>query len=256
MTVVLAAARLQLAVLRRNPADNLMALFTAPAFTLIFLAIAQHAGRTDLAPYAVLAPGLIAMLGLALLTSGEVIDSERWDGTFELALATPARMPAVLLSRVATVTLVSLLGIAESWLVAYLVFGVTVPVAHPGVFASTLMATAVAMSGTAVVFAAVFVWTRSARTFQNSLSYPLFLLGGALVPVAFLPDLLQPLSRGVFLSWAADLLRASLDPAPVTNFWPRLGMVLALGAVGYVVGLLLLNWVINRARATGKVGHT
>lgn len=254
MSAFTAAARLQLATFRRSAGD-LMALVTAPLFTLIFLAIAAHAGRTDLAGYAVLAPGVIALLVMALLVSGEVIDRERWGGILELTLAAPAPLALVLLGRVVTVTAVSLLGIVESWLVAYLVFGLLVPVPHPVVFGVTLAATAVATAGTSVVFAAVFIWTRSARTFQNSLSYPLFLLGGAMVPVALLPGPLQPLSRAVFLSWATDLLRDSLEPAPVTSFWPRLAMVLGLGAAGYALGLALLARVVHRARATGKVGY-
>jgi len=254
MRVLLAAARLQLATFRRSP-DDLMVLLTVPLFTPIFLVIAKHAGRLDLAPYAVLAPGIIAMLSMALNTSGEIIERDRWGGTFELTLATPARLPVIVLGRVATVTLASLLGIAESWLVAYLMFGIAVPVLHPGAFVLTLTATAIATAGTAVVFAAVFVWTRSARTFQNSLSYPLLLLGGALVPVALLPEPLHPISRAVYLSWAADLLRASLAPGPVSALWPRLGIVVGLGAVGYVIGFALLRWVIHRARTTGKVGY-
>jgi ABC-2 type transport system permease protein len=254
MSVLAAASRLQLATFRRSAGD-LMALVTAPLFTLIFLAIAANAGRTDLAPYAVVAPGIIAMLVMALLVAGEVIDRERWGGTLELALAAPAPLALVLLGRVATVTVVSLVGIVESWLVAYLSFGILVPIPHPFVFAASLAAAAVSMAGTSVVFAAVFIWTRSARTFQNSLSYPLFLLGGAMVPVALLPDVLHPVSRAVFLSWATDLLRDSLTAGPVDHVLPRLGAVLALGAVGYAAGFVLLTWVVNRARATGRVGY-
>lgn len=254
MSALLAAARLQVATLRRSAGD-LMAVVTAPLFTLIFLSIAAHAGRTDLAPYAVVAPGVIAMLVMAIFVSGEVIDRERWGGTLELTLAAPTSLAVVLLGRVITVTAVSLVGIVESWLVAYLVFGIAVPVPHPVAFGITLVAAAVAMAGTAIVFAAVFIWSRSARTFQNSLSYPLFLLGGAMVPVALLPELLHPVSRAVFLSWASDLLRAALTPEPISHFWPRLGVVLGLGAAGYAAGFALLTWVINRARATGKVGY-
>lgn len=254
MNAMLAAARLQLATFRRVPGD-LLFLVTAPLFTLTFLAIAEHAGRTDLAPYAVLAPGMIAMLGMAMLTSGEVIDVERWGGTLELALAAPTRLPVVVLGRVVTVTTVSLAAVAESWLTAWLAFGTAIPVPHPGRFAVVLVATAVAMAGTATIFTAVFVLARSARTFQNSLSYPLFLLGGTMVPVAMLPGWLEPVSRLVFLSWATDLLRATLAPEPVEHFWPRLGAVLGLGAAGYLAGFLLITWVINRAKATGRVGY-
>ncbi len=100
---------------------------------------------------------------------------------------------------------------------------------HPVVFGSTLVAAAFAMSGTAVVMAAVFALARSSRIFQQSLTYPFYVLGGILVPVSFLPVWVRPFSRLVFLSWTADLLRASLSPEAVTDVGPRIGAVVALG---------------------------
>ena len=51
MTAFLGGVRLQLAMFRRAW-DNLLALITVPLFTIAFLAITRHAGRTDLAAYA------------------------------------------------------------------------------------------------------------------------------------------------------------------------------------------------------------
>lgn len=253
MNAVLAAVRLQLATFRRMPGD-LLGLVTTPLFALIFVAIAQNAGRSDLTAYAVLAPAVIGILAMAIVTSGEVIAVDRYSGTFELSLAAPTPVPVVVFGRVLTVTLVSLAAVAESWLTAYLAFGVAVPVPHVGIFVLILAVTAVAIAGTATGMAAMFVLTRSARTFQNSLSYPLYLLGGAIVPVTVLPDWLRPLARLVFLSWSTDLLRAALSADPVRDLWPRLGAVIGLGAAGYAAGFALIVWVINRARATGDVG--
>lgn len=252
MRAFAAAARLELAALRADPGD-LLALVTAPLFTVAFLAITRYAGRTDLTGYAVLAPAVLAVLGMAILTSGEVVSRDRFTGTLEMALASPTPLPVIVLGRIATVTAVSQVAVAESWLVAWLGFGVTVPIAHPGLFAVTLCAAAIAMAGTATLMSAVFVATRSARTFQNSLSYPLFLLGGALVPVSLLPGWLQPLSRVVFVSWATDLLRDSLAAPPVPYLAARLGIVLGLGALGYAAGAHLLLRMVDRARATGRL---
>lgn len=254
MNALLAAARLQAATFRRMPGD-LLALVTTPLFSLMFVAITRQAGRSDLTAYAVLAPAVIGMLGMALLTGGEVISADRWSGTLELALASPTPVPVIVLGRILTVTAVSLVAVVESWLAAYLAFGVAVPVPHAGVFVLVLAVTALAMAGTATAMAALFVLTRSARTFQNSISYPLYLLGGAIVPVSLLPDWLHPLARVVFLSWSTDLLRDALVRDPVTNLVPRLAAVVGLGAAGYAVGFALIGWVINRARATGQVGY-
>lgn len=245
---------LQLATFRRG-FDNLLPLVTVPMFTIAFLAITRHAGRADLVPYAVLAPAVLAVLGMAIMTSGEVVTHDRNVGTIELALAAPAPFPLVVLGRVVVVTIVSLVAVGEAWLVAKLLFHVNVPVPHLAPFVGVVLVTVVAMAGTALLMAALFVAARSARTFQNTISYPLFLLGGAFVPVALLPGWLHPLCRVVFLSWSTDLMRDCLSVEPLHNYWTRLGIVAGLGLIALVDGYLILSRVIDRARATGAVGH-
>ena len=66
-------------------------------------------------------------------------------------------------------------------------------------------------------------------------------------------NLYQPVSKGIFMSWSADLLRASLKPAPVHNEWGRLGMVVLLGAVSFLVGRVVLSWVLRRMRGSGEL---
>jgi ABC-2 type transport system permease protein len=240
--------------LLRRSFDEMMVLITAPLMTLIFLSITEHAGRTDLAPYAVLAPALIALWTSALFTSGEIIERERQNGSLEPLVATPVAMGSVITGQILAVTLLSLVGFAESWLAAWAVFGVVVPIVHPLAFLSALLATAFAMAGTASVMSSVFVLSRSVRAYQNSLSYPFFVLGGVMVPVALLPGWIEPLSRVVFLSWSSDLLRDALTEEPVTDLAARLGVILALGTAGFLTGLLLLRRAVDRLRRTGTIG--
>src|SRR4029079_2495697 len=103
----------------------------------------------------------------------------------------------------------------EAVAITRLVFGIGVDVRHPWVFAATLVCTGLAMAGTASVMSGLFVLTRGARSYQTSLSAVFYVLGGAIVPVSVLPGWLRALARLVFLSWASDLLRASLSPARV-----------------------------------------
>jgi hypothetical protein len=55
------------------------------------------------------------------------------------------------------------------------------------------------------------------------------------------------------VSWSADLLRASLKDAPVEDFWPRLAMVLLLGAITFAIGRVILHYVLRRMRANGEL---
>jgi ABC-2 type transport system permease protein len=255
MRTFLVGVRHQLRVIVSDP-DYVMPLLTVPMFTVTFLAIVRHAGRDDLTSYALLAPVLIALWALSLLSSGEVIAGDRFEGTLEPAIASPSSFAALVLGRIFAVTAIALFAFAEVAAAAWLVFGVTIEVHHPGAFALTLAATAFAVAGTAVIMAALFVLSRSPRTFQNSLSFPFYVLGGVLVPVAFLPDWLEPLSKLVFLSWSADLLRASLAEAPVADLARRVAAIVALGAAGFAIGALLLRWILVRVRRDGSLALT
>lgn len=196
---------------------------------MVFLSVVGQAGRNDLVAFALVAPALISLWRTSIMASGEVVNEDREEATLEPAIATPAAYSRVVLGRIVAVSAVALTGFPVVWLVARVLFGVRLEMEHPVVFGSTLVAAAFAMSGTAVVMAAVFALARSSRIFQQSLTYPFYVLGGILVPVSFLPVWVRPFSRLVFLSWTADLLRASLSPEAVTDVGPRIGAVVALG---------------------------
>lgn len=133
--------------------------------------------------------------------------------------------------------------------------GVEVVVHHPVVFVAALVLTVIATSGTALIMSCTFVLARTARTFQNSLSYPFYVLGGVVVPVALLPDWLEPLSRAVYLSWASDLLRDTLAPEPLADPVVSLVAIGALGLGGYLVGRWLLGRIEARVRRTGTLAY-
>lgn len=248
----LAGARLELRMLRAD-LDSLIPLFTAPLFTIIFLAIVRHGGRHDLQPDALIAPVLMTLWWFALFQGGQLISRDRWEGLLEWLLAAPVAFAAVILGRITAVMGFGLFGFLEVWGVSELVFGVGFPMEHPLELVLTLLATLFAMSGTAVAFAALFVLTRNAITFTNSASFPFYVLGGVFAPIAILPGWIQPLSSAIFMSWSADLLRASLKPAAIEHFGSRIGMVILLGSISFAVGRAILSIVMRRMRVTGEL---
>ncbi|MFD9357960.1 ABC transporter permease [Streptomyces sp. NPDC060031] len=246
--------RHQLRLTRRSLGD-FQVLITVPLYTVVLLSMADHAGRVGLMPYAVLAPAFIAQWSMALFVAGDLVSQERQLGTLEAIVATPASLATLMVGRISAIVAVSLLAFGESVVVARVLFEVPISVGHPWILLAGIVAGAFAMAGTAGTMAALFVLARSARTFQNSLSYPFYLLGGILVPVAMLPDWLQPLSRLVFLSWEADLLRASMATGPVHHVPERLAAIVALGGLGYAVTILLMRSVLRRVRSLGTLGY-
>ena len=249
----LGAARLQIQVVKADR-GYLNEILANPFFAIIFLGIVRAAGRRDLTAYALVAPVLITLWGMALEISGDIVDSDRGAGVLEGVVATPVGFPTVVSGRVLAVTLLSGVGVVETWLVARVGFGVDIVIHHPRALGATLVVTTLAAAGTAVIMAGVFVLARTARTFQNSLNYPIFLLAGVIVPLSYLPGWLRPAGRMLFLSWSAELFRESLAPAPMADLGPRLAIILGLGAVGLLIGRVVLNLVLTRVRVLGTLG--
>jgi ABC-2 type transport system permease protein len=252
MRAFVAGFRLQLRLVRAHP-DSLIPLFTAPLFTVIFLTIVRHGGRGDLQPDALMAPVLMTLWWFALFQGGTMITDDRWQAVLEPVLAAPANLGVLLLGRIGALMCLGMIGFFEVWVIGKAVFDVSIPFEHPFALVLTLIATAFAMAGTAVAFAALFVLTRNAFTFANSASFPFYLLGGVFAPVALLPDWLRPVSSLIFMSWSADLLRASLKPPPIDGLAFRLVMVVVIGTVSFAVGRLVLHYVLRRMRVTGDL---
>lgn len=246
------AARMQLQLVTRDR-SYLNEIIANPFFAVIFLGIVKAANRDDLTGFAIVAPVLITLWNMALEISGSVVDSDRWHGTMEGVVASPVGYPSVILGRVLAVSFLGLFGVVETGIVAKVGFGASVTVHHPEVLVGGLVVTALAMTGTATLFASLFVLTRTALTFSNTMNYPFYLLGGVLVPLSFLPGWIRPAGRLVFLSWSADLLRDSLAVAPVENFAARCAVVLGLGLVGLAAGRVVLKLVLDRVRSQGTL---
>lgn len=246
--------RLQLQVMWSNP-DHLMMLMTTPVVAAVLVFLAGSTGREELVAHAVLGCGLMGLWGTALFVAGDIVDSDRWGEMLEPAMATPAGFGGAVVGRVLAVTTVGLPTFSESWLIARIVTGGAPTLQHPAVFLGALVAAAAAMSATALVMAAGFVLARSARVFQNSLSYPIYVLGGVVVPVALLPEWLRPVARLVFLSWASELLHATTEPGPIDDLPQRLAVLLVLGATSGLAGWLLLQRVLRHVRTQGTVTY-
>lgn len=224
-----------------------------PVYALIFMAIFVHVGREDLASYALVAPMLMGVVGTAAFVAGELVMRERRDQTLEVSVICPAPFPAVVFSRILVITAISMVGIVESWLIIRFGFGVEIAIHHPGTFAAAVLLTTIASAGTALMAAALFCFAEEVRTFQNSITFPLLLFSGVLVPVTAFPDWLEPISQIIFLYWSADLLRASMQPEVPQGANLALGALAGLGLGSTLLGAVLLGRMIGYLRREGRL---
>jgi ABC-2 type transport system permease protein len=253
MRVIGSSVQAQVQMTRRN-IEDLLPVLTMPVFALVFMAVFRHSGRDDLAGYALMAPLLLTVGQMGMFVASEILARERGSQTLELLIATPSPFFLVLFPRIAVLSSIGLLGFAEGWLALRIVFDVNVTIHHPGVLVATIVLTVFASACTALITAALFCLSGTVRTFQVSISYPVFILGGVIVPINFLPDWVQPLSRVVFLYWAAELLRDSMKSVAPDDVLLRLGAILALSLGALAAGGLLIGRMLDNLRRQGTLG--
>ena len=247
------SVRAQFSMSRRNVYD-LVPIVMQPAYTLVLMAVFVYAGREDLSAYAMVATMLMGVAATAIFIASDLMTREQDFQTFELAIASPAPFPAIILSRMLVITSISLIGIAESWLIIRFVFGVSLAIHHPWVFAATMLLTAFAAAGTALIPAALFSFARSARTYQNSITYPVYIFSGILVPLTVFPDWLAPVSRVIFLYWSGELLRDSMQTATPEGVIAKLGAIAILGVGAALLGGALIARMIHYLKREGRLG--
>nr|WP_306371317.1 ABC transporter permease [Nocardiopsis sp. CC223A] len=235
--------------------DTYYTLATIPMTTAVLLSMMLYSGRTDLASYAVVAPTLMALWTAALVFAGEMIADDRKNGRLELLVASPVSPAALVFGRLCGAMLVSLPAFGLAVATAGLVFGHWVTVHHPVVFVLAALATALATAATATALSALFIAAPGSRIVQNTLSMPVFLLSGVVVPLAFLPLWAAAPGRLLYLSWGADLFRDALTPGPVEHTAARLAAVLLLGALALAFGTHTMNRFLRRARAEGSLSR-
>ena len=248
-------ARTQLRLSWRN-VEDLLPVMVMPLLTFASMAIFLDAGRLDLIGHALTACTLITVGQMGFFVGSELVSADRRDQLLELMVAVPTAYSITLAIRVAVITALGLLGVAEGWLIVRVIFGVRVLVAHPGVLLLTLLSSVAAASGTAILFSALFGLARTTRTFQHAMNGPLYLLGGVLVPITFLPRWLQIFSPFTFFYWSAGLLRDSFRAGEVDRLWLRLGIVAAFGVLFGAIGIAVVSRMLYRLRRDGALGLT
>lgn len=252
MTAFRGAIRFQLWSVRAGR-DELLLFIMAPIFTVLLVSLTRSSGRDDLIASAALGAVLISLWNLSVQVGGNIIDSERSQGTMDLVIAAPPALRTVVLGKVAATTLISLGLVPEVWLVTWLLYDYPIRVPHPGLFVTALTLTMGGLAVATYLVAALFVYARTAFYYQIAFTYPFLLLGGVIVPVAEFPEWLEYPARLVFLSWAADLLRASLAPGPPPATGTSLVGLCLTTAVTFAVAWWLLAKVVERARYDGSV---
>lgn len=246
---LVASARVQLRG-RWSAAFFVLGIVQPAAFLLVTL-LARRPGTHVHASTVALGTGLVSLWGATIWAAGGILRGERFQGTLAGIVARPTSLATVLVGKTVASTLHSALFIGLTVSVVAAAFGDPIAPARPFLFAAALVAVVASAVTLGMLLACLFVLTRSAARIMEALMYPVFILGGLIVPISLLPGWTQPLSWVISLRWGGDLLRCATVGDPLrTRSWLLLAVTTAVYAVA---GRLLFRRVLDRARREGTL---
>ncbi len=218
------------------------------AFLIATSRVAGHGGP-DSSTRIVVAVALMSLWTSTVWGAGGVLRRELRDGTFG-ATVTGLHPPyLVLLGKSLGGTLHALSLIVPTTIVAVLLLRLPVRAADPAWLAVGGLLVVACGTTLGMMLACAFLLTRYGLQLSSALMYPVYLLGGLLVPVSVLPSPLRLVSAAISLRWATQFLvsaaagRASLVP---------LGAAAGLTVAYFVVACLAFARIVHLARADGR----
>jgi ABC-2 type transport system permease protein len=213
-------------------------------------------GRSDepgVLVYAGLGAAVMGIWSVVTTTASGLLQRERWLGTLELLVASPTRFALVLVPITTAMASLGLFSLVSTLLWAWLLFGITVPVASPVAFALSIAVSVFSVALLGFLLSVAVVRYRTAWAMGNLLEYPGWLLCGFLVPLTLFPPWVSWISYALPPTWGMQAIRAS---AAGESPWFDVVVCLLVGLAYGVVGALLSETVLRSARRHATLSLT
>jgi ABC transporter DrrB family efflux protein len=191
-----------------------------------------------------LIPGLLGMnlMGSGLWGVGFAVVQARTKGLLKRFLATPMRKSEYLLSYMLSRLLFLLLEVGALVGFGWWVFQVGVRGSLTALGVSTLVG-AFAFAGLGLLVASRAKTVEAVSGLMNLVMLPMWILSGTFFSYARFPEAMQPFLRALPLTALNDALRGVMvDGATLAGVAAPLGVVVAWGAVSFLVAVKIFRW--------------
>ncbi len=226
----------------QRPAAYLTIKFIVPFFQMsFFVYLAKFTLGPDKLAYvaignAVQLVALNTLMGVAMTLAGE-----KWNGTLQMLLTTPANRLLIFASRALVHVLDGIVGAAIGLLYAAVFFGVSFAQTNFLALVVVLFISSLTLTGIGLIIASLSLFTRTIEPIMNTAYLFIFLVAGINFPVEQLPVWLQPFSRLIPLTYGVEAARQAVAGASLitvsNSLLIMLGLFLAEGALGYFIFL-------------------
>jgi len=235
--------------------------FVIPLTQMVFFAFVVQLGSggasttASAVAFTALGNAVATVTYSSVFSVAQTTDSEKFQGTLEHLLVSPANRLALYFGRGLIPILLSLATVTVGLVYASTLFGVPIAASAVPAIAVSVVLTAVAMVGFGLLLGGVALYLRTSLILGNIFLFVGLLLSGVNFPLSQLPLPLQYAGDALPLTWGVAAIRASVAGDPLST------LLVLWGAVGLAAGITLaaaiLLWKVfeQRALSTGSIAR-
>lgn len=239
--------------LSRSAFDSFLAVLWPLFFGTVAFFMFQQGGDPEALVYAGLGAAVMGIWTATSMAAGTALHRERWLGTLELLVATPAHFALVILPVGLATSTIGVYCMATTILWGRVVFGIDLPIDEPLLMALAIPAALLSIGALGFLIGIAFARYRYAWALGSMTEYPMWLICGFLIPLALLPSWVAPISWLLAPTWGMNAIReSSTGGTPL----PDIAMCVLLGAAYILVGVLLTDRVLRAARVKASLSLT
>jgi ABC-2 type transport system permease protein len=231
--------------------------FVIPLTQMVFFAFVVRlgGGGASAVQFTALGNAVATVTYSSVFSVCQTTDSEKFQGTLEHLLVSPANRLALYFGRGLIPILISLATVSVGLTYAAVFFGVKIaPASIPAIAASTVL-TAFAMVGFGLLLGGVALYLRTSIILGNIFLFVGLLLSGVNFPISALPLPLQYVGYALPLTWGLVAIRAAVAGVGLGSLEVVWGAVALAGAISFGAAISLWEVFERRALQTGSIAR-
>jgi ABC-2 type transport system permease protein len=236
----------------------IMQIFITPPAEMAFfflLAIAVYHGPSAItqAQYTVIGNAVQSMSFAAVFAVANITSQDKWQGTLQNLIVTPANRMALFVGRATFQIFMSAIIVVAAFVYANFVFGISFAHADFLSLGIAIALTSVMMISFGLLISSIGLFMRTAMIVANIFLFLTMLVSGVNFPVQALPIWLQPVSWSIPMTYGVLAARGAIEGMSVFALGTVFLQELIDGIAVLFVGYLLLKGFERLARKSGRL---
>lgn len=227
---------------------------TPPAEMAFFFLLATSVyHEPSYAEFTVIGNAVQSMSFAAVFAVANITSQDKWQGTLENLIVTPANRMALFIGRASFQILMSIIIVVSAFVYADFVFGVSFANANFLSLGITIVLTSVMMISFGLLISSIGLFMRTAMIVANIFLFLTMLVSGVNFPVSALPIWLQPVSWAIPMTYGVEAARGAIQGASLSSLAIILTKESLDGIAVLFAGYFLLKGFEHLARKSGRL---